>query len=77
MPRCSTSWPASGEQYDYYDDDQVRVVAPQGYTPHGWVEIEIDGKNELFDPEYEYRSYGLMQMFKAEPWIYLAYGYTK
>ena len=68
---------AYGEQYDYYDDDQVRVVAPQGYTPHGWVEIEIDGKNELFDPEYEYRSFGLMQMFKAEPWIYLAYGYTK
>jgi transglutaminase-like putative cysteine protease len=68
---------AYGEQYDYYDDDQVRVVAPQGYTPHGRVEIEIDGKNELFDPEYEYRSFGLMQMFKAEPWIYLAYGYTK
>ena len=68
---------AYGEQYDYYDDDQVRVIAPQGYTPHGWVEIEFDGKNELFDPEYEYRSSGLMKMFKAEPWIYLAYGYTK
>ena len=68
---------AYGEQYDYYDDDQVRVIAPQGYTPHGWVEIEMDGKNELFDPEYEYRSSGLMKMFKAEPWIYLAYGYTK
>ena len=74
--RIYAGW-AYGEQYDYYDDDQARVVAPQGYTPHGWVEIEMDGKDELFDPEYEYRSAGLMQMFKAEHWIYLAYGYTK
>ena len=68
---------AYGEQYDYFDDDGIRIVAPQGYTPHGWVEIEIDGKNWLFDPEYEYRSSGLLKMFQADEWVYKQYGYTK
>ena len=74
--RVYAGW-AYGEQYDYYDDDGIRIVAPQGYTPHGWVEIEIDGKNWLFDPEYEYRSYGVLNMFQADIWVYRQYGYMK
>ncbi len=30
------------------------LTLPLGRVPHGWVEIELDGKVYIFDPEYEY-----------------------
>ena len=68
---------AYGEQYEYrtYGDDLV--YSPVGYTPHGWVEIEFDGVPYIFDTEYEYRSYGLRKMFKADDTVRGQYGYVK
>ena len=54
-----------GEQYEYNTEAGALVIAPQGYTPHGWVEIEFDGESYIFDTEYEYRSGGMLDMFKA------------
>ena len=66
-----------GEQYEYRAYDGDLVYAPIGYTPHGWVEIDFDGVPYIFDTEYEYRSWGLKQMFKADDTIRKQYGYTK
>ena len=68
---------AYGEQYEYRTYDTDLVYAPMGYTPHGWVEIEFDGEPYIFDTEYEYRSYGLRDMFKGDETIRGQYGYTK
>ena len=68
---------AYGEQYEYRSYDTDLVYAPIGYTPHGWVEIEFDGEPYLFDTEYEYRSYGLRDMFKGDEKVRGQYGYTK
>ena len=68
---------AYGEQYEYRAYEGDLVYAPMGYTPHGWVEIEFDGEPYIFDPEYEYKSYGLRQMFKADEKVRGQYGYTK
>ena len=66
-----------GEQYEYRAYEGDLVFAPMGYTPHGWVEIEYDGEPYIFDPEYEYRSWGLKQMFKAGDALRKQYGYTR
>ena len=68
---------AYGEQYEYRAYDGDLIYAPMGYTPHGWVEIEFDGEPYIFDTEYEYRSWGLRQMFKGNEDIRKQYGYTK
>lgn len=68
---------AYGEQYEYRSYDTDLVYAPMGYTPHGWVEIEFDGEPYIFDTEYEYRSYGLRDMFKGDEKVRGQYGYTK
>ena len=68
---------AYGEQYEYRSYDTDLVYAPMGYTPHGWVEIEFDGEPYIFDTEYEYRSYGLRDMFKGDETVRGQYGYTK
>jgi hypothetical protein len=68
---------AYGEQYEYRTYDTDLVYAPIGYTPHGWVEIEFDGEPYIFDTEYEYRSYGLRDMFKGDEKVRGQYGYTK
>ena len=68
---------AYGEQYEYRSYDTDLVYAPIGYTPHGWVEIEFDGEPYIFDTEYEYRSYGLRDMFKGDEKVRGQYGYTK
>lgn len=68
---------AYGEQYEYRAYEGDLVYAPMGYTPHGWVEIEFDGIPYIFDTEYEYRSYGLRKMFKADDTVRSQYGYTK
>ena len=42
-----------------YKDVKVVVGSCNGFTgryiPHAWVEVVIDGKRKVFDPEYEYR----------------------
>ena len=68
---------AYGEQYEYRTYDTDLVYAPMGYTPHGWVEIEFDGVPYIFDTEYEYRSYGLRDMFKGDDTVRGQYGYVK
>jgi hypothetical protein len=68
---------AYGEQYEYRSYDTDLVYAPIGYTPHGWVEIEFDGVPYIFDTEYEYRSYGLRNMFKGDETVRGQYGYVK
>ncbi|MBQ9662288.1 MAG: transglutaminase domain-containing protein [Oscillospiraceae bacterium] len=68
---------AYGEQYEFRGYEGDLVYAPMGYTPHGWVEIEFDGEPYIFDTEYEYRSYGLRQMFKADDTVRKQYGYVK
>ena len=66
-----------GEQQVYYSENGTRVIAPQAYTPHGWVEIEFDGVDYIFDTEFEYRSYGMLKMFKADNHVRLQYAYLK
>ncbi len=66
-----------GEQYEFRGYDQTLVYAPMGYTPHGWVEIEFDGEPYIFDTEFEYRSWGLRDMFKGSDSIRKQYGYVK
>ena len=68
---------AYGEQYEYRTYDTDLVYAPMGYTPHGWVEIEFDDVPYIFDTEYEYRSYGLRDMFKGDDTVRGQYGYVK
>ena len=53
------------------------INPPPLVRAHGWVEIEFDGEPYIFDPEYEYKSYGLRQMFKADEKVRGQYGYTK
>ena len=65
-----------GEQYEYRTYDSDLVYSPMGYTPHGWVEIEFDGEPYIFDPEYEYRSYGFRQMFMAGEQLRKQFGYV-
>ena len=67
----------SGEQYDFRDYDGNIVYAGEHSTPHAWVEIEMDGELCLFDPEYEYRSYGMNQMFMRNDKIWQRFGYSK
>lgn len=67
----------SGEQYDFQDYEGNTVYAGENSTPHAWVEIEIDGVNYLFDAEYEYRSYGMNQMFKCTEQVWQRFGYSK
>ncbi len=66
-----------GEQRVFYTEEGTRVISPEAYTPHGWVEIAFDGVDYIFDPEYEYRSSGLQNMFMADEGIRLQYGYMK
>ena len=66
-----------GEQYEYRGYDGELVYSPMGYTPHGWVEIEFDGEDCIFDAEYEYRSYGTLDMFKCPQRVRGQYGYLK
>ena len=66
-----------GEQQVFYTDAGEHVVSPQAYTPHGWVEIEFDGVDYIFDTEFEYRSYGILKMFKAPDQVRLQYAYLK
>lgn len=68
---------AYGEQYEYRTYDNDLVFCPMGYTPHGWVEIEFGGEDYIFDPEYEYRSWGLKDMFMASDTARKQYGYTR
>ncbi|MCR5090761.1 MAG: S-layer homology domain-containing protein [Oscillospiraceae bacterium] len=63
-----------GEQYEYNTEDGNLVYCPMGYTPHGWVEITIDGVVYLFDPEYEFRM-PWNHMFKCDEQIRAQYGY--
>ncbi len=63
-----------GEQYEYNTEDGNLVYCPIGYTPHGWVEITIDGVMYLFDPEYEFRM-PWNHMFKCDEQIRAQYGY--
>ena len=66
-----------GEQYEFRDYDHDLVVLPYGNTPHGWVEIRFDDTDYIFDTEYEYRSWGLLDMFKADDAIRRQYGYKR
>ena len=66
-----------GEQYEYRAYEGGLVYAPMGYTPHGWVEIEFDGVPYIFDTEYEYRSYGLRDMYMGGDAVRAQYGYVK
>ena len=66
-----------GEQYEFRDEEGDPVYSPQGYTPHGWVEIEFDGIPYIFDTEYEYRSGGYLQMFKRGEHARAQFGYLK
>ena len=74
--RCYAGF-AYGEQYELAGNEGGRVIAPQGYTPHGWVEISMDGVDYIFDTEYEYRSSGLRDMYMADTWVRKQYGYMK
>jgi hypothetical protein len=67
--------------YSYVDVHGEPMVLPQGHSPHGWVEIEIDGVSYVFDPEYAYLQYhkgktglGFFKMREADR---LRYGYIK
>ncbi len=66
-----------GEQYEFRDYDSGLVVLPYGNTPHGWVEISFDGVDYIFDTEYEYRSWGLLDMYKADDTLRRQYGYKR
>ena len=66
-----------GEQYEYRGYDQDLIYAPMGYTPHGWVEIEFDGEPYIFDTEFEYRSWGLRDMYMGGEKVRAQYGYMK
>ena len=66
-----------GEQYEYLSYDQELVFAPMGMTPHSWVEIEFDGYPYIFDPEMEYRNWGLKDMFMGDESLREQYSYTK
>ncbi|MCR5136022.1 MAG: transglutaminase-like domain-containing protein [Oscillospiraceae bacterium] len=66
-----------GEQRVFSTEDGTRVLSPENYTPHGWVEIAFDGVDYIFDPEYEYRNYGLQSMFKGDENLRGQYGYMK
>ena len=66
-----------GSQYETRTEDGRYYVAPEGMTPHSWVEINIDGTDYLFDTEYECRSSGMLQMFKRGEHAKAQYGYTK
>ena len=65
----------NGEQYSFQDYDGNFVYSREGSTPHGWVEIEIDGEYRIFDTEFEFRSYGLQDMFNCPQTTRGQYGY--
>ena len=65
-----------GDQQVFYDEEGELIRAPEGLTPHGWVEIEFNGKYYIFDTEYEYRSNGYLKMFKRGDNTRNQWGYT-
>ncbi len=66
-----------GEQQVYAAEDGSRVYAPQAYTPHGWVEITIDGIDYIFDAEFEAKSGGLLKMFMVTDKARMQFAYSK
>ncbi|MBR5094871.1 MAG: S-layer homology domain-containing protein, partial [Oscillospiraceae bacterium] len=55
------------------------VSSPPGHIPHGWVEIEIDGVDYIFDPELAYRQthrgLGVAGCFKMDAHERARWGY--
>ena len=66
--------------YSYVDVHGEPMVLPQGHSPHGWVEIEIDGTTYVFDTEIEmsylrrgkgYQNMYMMTYAAAARWSYV------
>ena len=53
----------------YTDIHGEEIVLPARRTPHGWVEIEMDGESLIFDPELSFR---LFADGSASPFIFKA-----
>ena len=69
-----------GEQRVWRTEEGTPVYSPEAYTPHGWVEIEFDGEDYIFDTEYDYRNVqdGFpMRMFMADDKTRGQFGYNK
>ena len=64
-----------GTQTEFQAEDGTRVEAPEGRTPHAWVEIPEQGISYIYDPAGESRVDTYRQLFKRNEPIRWQRGY--